>query len=131
MTIASTAFGIDAGGDEVVAQFAGRGRDLAAGAGVDQNKLAAGIDDQRRERRRQLVMRHEGCIERVLDFGERRIADEFVGDRPVPDAVIERGQLVRSDLVAIDGGRLFVGGRRDGRGRIGAGADCRQALYLQ
>ena len=110
MTMAIDRVRLDPGGNEIVAQHAGRGRDLAAGAGVDQNELVAGIDDQRRERRRQFVVRHEGRIERMLHFGERRVADEFVGDRPVPDAVIERGQLVRADLVAIDAGRLFVGG---------------------
>ena len=57
----------------------------------------------------------------MLHFGERRVVDEFLGDRPVPDAVIERGQLEGADLVAIDAGRLLAGGRRRGGGRIGAG----------
>ena len=103
-------FRIDAGGDKIGAQHAGRGRDLAAGTGIDQHELLAGIDDQRRKRRRQLVGRHEGVGERALDFGERRVADEFVGDRAIPDAVIERGQFEGPDPVAINAGRLLPAG---------------------
>ena len=111
---------IDAGGGEIVAEHAGRRRDLAAGAGVDKHELAAGVDDQGREWRRQLVGGHERGGERALHFGERRVVDEFLRDRAVPDAVIERGQLEGADPVAVDAGRLLAGGRLRGSGRIGA-----------
>ena len=42
------------------------------------------------------------------------------GDRPVPDAVIERGQLEGADPVAVNAGRLLAGGRLRGSGQIGA-----------
>ena len=114
---------VDARGGEIVAQHASRRRDLAAGAGVDQDELFSGIDDQRRERRRQLVGRHEGLRQRVLDLDKGRVADEFVGDRTIPDAVIERGQFVGPDLVTIDAGDLGAGRRRLRRARFGAGRE--------
>ena len=117
MTMRSIAFGSMPAASKIGAQHAGDGRDLAAGAGIDQNEPLAGIDDQRRERRRQLVGRHEGVGERAFDFGERRVADEFIGDRAVPDAVIKRSQLERADPVAINAGRLCAGRRRCGRRR--------------
>ena len=46
MTMRSIACWIDAGGDEIGAQHAGGRGDLAAGAGVDQDELLSGIDDQ-------------------------------------------------------------------------------------
>src|SRR5580704_5636736 len=51
----------------------------------------------------------------MLNFGERRVADELFGDGPIPDAVIERSQLELADPVAIDTGRRFAGKRRRGR----------------
>ena len=115
---------IDTGCGEISAERAGGRSDLTAGAGVDQHNLLAGIDDQRREWRRELVDRHERSGERVLDFSERRVADEFVGDRPVPDAVIERGQLECSDPVAINAGGRFADGRRRSFSRPGMSCEC-------
>ena len=83
-------------------------------------------------------MGHEGRIERVLDFGERRVADELFRDRPIPDAVIERGQLERADLVAIKararrsaggaaaaaGSAPATRGRRSRRGESGGSASA-------
>src|SRR4029079_11149955 len=48
-----------------------------------------------------------------------RVADEFIGDRPVPNAVVERGQFVGADLVAVDAGRLLGSRRFRGGGQIG------------
>ena len=102
---------INAGGDEIGAQHAGGRCDLSAGAGIDQDELLSGIDDKGRERRRQLVGRHEGGGERVFDFRERGVANEFFGDRTIPDAVVERGQLEGADPIAINARRLFAGWR--------------------
>ena len=111
----------NAGGGEIVADHAGGGRNLAAGAGVDQDELLAGIDDEGREWRLELVVRHVGRVQRMLDFSEGGVADEFVGDRPIPDAVIQCGQLERSDFVAIDARGLLARWRRFGGCRFGAG----------
>ena len=82
-----------------------------SGTGIDQNELQPGIDDQRRERGRQLVSRHERFRQGVLDLGERRVPDEFVGDRPIPDAIVERRDLKRADAITIDAGCLLAGRR--------------------
>ena len=51
MTIWSTAFGSMPAAARLCADHAGGRRDLAAGAGVDEDEFLAGIDDQRGERR--------------------------------------------------------------------------------
>ena len=110
-------FWIDSGGGEIGAQGSRRRGDLAAGAGVEKYESFAGIDDQGGERRRQFVVRHEGSIEGLLHFGERSVTNEIRVDRAIPDAVVERGELVIADPVAIDPRR-----RRTDRGGFRARA---------
>ena len=107
-------FRVDAGGGEIGRERAGRRCHLPAGAGVEQDELRAGIDQQCRERRRQLLGRHERIVHRLADLGVIRIADEFLVDRAVPHAVIERGDLEGADLVTVEAGRLLAGRRRCG-----------------
>ena len=51
--------------------------------------------------------------------GPCRIADEVVVDLAHPDAVMDRGQLERTDLVAVERGRLLAGDGRGGLRRYG------------
>ena len=100
-------------------------RQLTAGAGIDQDELRAGIDGERRERDRQRVGREEVVGERLLHVRPGGVAHELVVDLAVPDSVVDRGQLIAADLVAIDAGRLLAGrgrGRRRGSGRQGTAA---------
>ena len=120
-------FWVDARSRKIVAQHAGRRRDLASRAGIEEHEPLAGIDDECGEWRRQFVMRHKRCIERVLDLRKRRVDDEFVVDRSIPDAVIERGELIRADLVAVNPGRCGTGRRRFGARAIAGGRKrCRR-----
>src|SRR5262245_34405996 len=59
-------------------------------------------------------MRHESGVERLLDFRERRIGNELVVDRTIPDAVIEGGELIGTDLIAVDAVRCGIADRRFG-----------------
>jgi hypothetical protein len=116
-------------------------RDLAAGAGVDQDEPLPGVDNKRGERGSQLVGWHERCRKRIFHFGEWRVADEFVGDRAIPDAVIERGHFERSEPVTIDawhlgtrrwsgrGGRICAS-RERGQRRAGQKRPARQRRHV-
>ena len=88
----------------------------AAVAGVDHDQLAAGIDDQRRELDRHLVLRHERLFERGVDFVLLGVEHEGIAQREVVDAVGDDGHLGVADLVAIETRRLLVGRRRGGPG---------------
>ncbi len=50
-------------------------------AGVEDDQLAAGIDDQRSELDAHLVLRHKGFLERGVDFILLRVEDEAVAER--------------------------------------------------
>ncbi len=91
---------------EIVEQAARGVGDLACSPGIDQHQLCAGVHQQRRERYGQDLRRQERGGERVVDFGAARVADEFLVDRHIPDAVIERGELIAAEIVAIDAGAL-------------------------
>ncbi len=71
-------------------------------------------------------MRHKRRIERVLDLRKRRVDDEFVVDRPIPNAIIERGELIRADLVAVNPRRCGTGRRRFGARALGGGGKRRR-----
>jgi hypothetical protein len=105
---------IDPGGGEVRAERSGGGGKLAAGRGVDQDELGAGVDHQRGERDRELSGRHVGVHHRLLHRRPRRVLDELVVDVAQPDAVMDGGQLIGADLVAIEGGGLRAGDGRCG-----------------
>jgi hypothetical protein len=114
---------IDPGGGEIRGHGAGGRGDLAGAAGVEQNQLRPGVDQQRRERDRQLVRREKRIRQCFLHCFERRIADEALVDRPMPNAVVEGGHLEIADLVAIDAGGLLAGGRGIGAGGLERGSE--------
>ena len=112
MTMVSIAAGAIAGGGEIGHHRARGVGDLAGGAGVDQDELRSGVDQQHGERHRQDVGRQERRGERRIDRGAVGVAHELVVDLERPQAVIERGELSIAELVAIDAGTL-----REGLGR--------------
>jgi hypothetical protein len=71
-------------------------------------------------------VRHESGVQRLLDFREWRIVDELVVDRSIPDAVIERGQLIGTNFIAVNSRRGGIGGRRFGPCGFGRGGDRRR-----
>jgi len=72
-------FWIDAGGGEVGVELAGCALALLIGAeteaGVDDDELRAGVDDNRGVGVRDLVRRQMVCDERGIDLALRRVAD--------------------------------------------------------
>ena len=91
--------GIDAGGLHVGHELAGGRLHLAAGAAVAQDGLAAGLDDDDRERDRDEIGRQSGLDHRGLHVLDRGIGDEGRIVRLFPDAVVDRRDLGRADLV--------------------------------
>ena len=78
----STDFGSMPAAAMLARHGAGGRRELPAGAGVEQDELGAGIDQQGRERDRDCVGRQELIRQRLLNIGERCVFDEFVVERP-------------------------------------------------
>jgi hypothetical protein len=99
---AADRFGVDPGRQQIGPQDAGARSDLPAGTGIDEDERVAGIDDERREWRRQLVGRHECVRERVFNIGKGGVADEVVADWPIPDTVIKRRQGQRAEAITIN-----------------------------
>ena len=87
-------------------------------AAVDQDQLAAGVDELRVERHRHHALRHVGGFRGRERLFLRDVGHERVGHRERARAVVDRGAFVSADLVAIETGRLRAGRRHRGaRGR--------------
>ncbi len=97
---------IDTGGLHVGRELAGGRLHLPAGAAVAHDGLAAGLDDDDRERDRDEVGWQAGLDHRGLHVVDRSVGDEGGIVRLLPDAVVDRRHLGRTDL---------VGGKRLGR----------------
>ena len=97
-----------------------RGREIClARAGVDQDQLAAGVDDNRREGVvEDVAVLVCGC-QRGFDLFFLHIGHEIFQKFPAVDAIGHDGDLDVADLVAIKTGRLLAG---RGRGGVCAGA---------
>ena len=113
--------GIDAGGGEILQGAADRalGR-LEIGdavAGVDQDQLAAGVDQLRVERHRHHALAAYRRLPRRQRLVLRTLRHEIVGHRKRTRTVVDRGAFVSADLVAIEAGRLGAGRRLGRRGR--------------
>ncbi|WP_261403918.1 hypothetical protein [Chenggangzhangella methanolivorans] len=115
----STAFGSTPAAEILVELARGRG-EASAGAGVDQHEAAAGVDHERREGDRQRLGRDEGVFEGLSNVLERGVLHETGVEGAAGEAVGQRRDLERADLVAIDARRLAAG-----RGRGGARARSR------
>ena len=61
-----------------------------------------------------LVLRHEGLLERGVDFFLLRVEDEGIRQREGVHAVGNHSDLDVANLVAIEARRLLVGDRRGG-----------------
>ncbi len=107
---------LDAGGGEVLRQLAELALGLLEGAraaaGVEQDELRAGVDHDRRVVMDHLVGRQIDRLQRLAHLRDRRIGDVALRQREHARAIGEHRDLVRSDLVAIDAGRLLAGWRR-------------------
>jgi hypothetical protein len=87
-------------------------------AAVDQDQLAAGVDELRVERHGHHALRHIGGFSGGQRVVLRDIGHERIRHRKRARTVVDRGALVGTDLVAIKTGRLCArhGGPRDGVG---------------
>ena len=85
-------------------------------AAIDQDQLAAGVDELRVERHRHHALRHVGGFGGGQRLLLRHVLDERVGHRERARPVIDRGAFEAADLVAIEARRLRAGWRHRGRG---------------
>jgi hypothetical protein len=124
-------FRIETGRGQIVHE-ARRGRnEPAGGAGIDEHELRAGIDHERRKRNHHLVGALELIVECFLRVGNGEILEQSGREVRHPDAIVNGGDFVGADLVAVEArgllarkGRSSAGGL-DGRER----ADGRRCRY--
>jgi hypothetical protein len=113
--------GIDTGRLHVAGQADGGWLPLAgAGSRIDHDELVADLEDDDGQRDWHVIAAHAGLGERRLGLLDAGILDECRIVRLLPDAIVERGDLNRADLVSVkplarSGGRLGPRRAEDGK----------------